>query len=230
MKTRALPIAFALGFTGTVIPLLATADEPAPAPSPPTASAESATARLNLAGDVTFSIDEGSNIKIANESPFPLGGPDMPSSLEGHQDAFGAFSFASDKIRFSPTSVSAIGIKFKVQLLATSNGVGTFVADSGELHLAGEFRVKISAPLPFFPDKCEVAPVATTLSTEAPGGVRFDPITRRVTVVDDQVAIPAAQNCGAYTGTINSKLGLPAPAGANKIVMVLSSDVPLSSL
>jgi hypothetical protein len=176
-----------------------------------------------------FSVDEGSNIKIASESPFPLGGPNMPSSLAGYQDAFGALSFGADKIEFSPTSVHALGISFKVQLIATTSGVGTFVADTGELHLAGEFRVKISAPLPFFPGNCEVSPVPTTLSTEAPGGVRLDPSTRRVTVVDDRVVIPAAKNCGAYTGTINSKLGLPAAAGANKIVIVLSADAPLSA-
>jgi hypothetical protein len=152
--------------------------------------------------------------------------PKLPiQATNGTVTAAGAVTFPKANIFFPPQYIYVPPNDFTgafiltLTVTATQDATGTIVPSTGAMTLALSIQAKTSGY--WLADGCTVGPINLNLTTgtTAPplpntpiSGVPYDPATGRVTLVDNAFAVPGASSCLA-SGTVNSELGLPAPAG-----------------
>lgn len=177
-------------------------------------------------GPVVWTLDDGSNIAINTQTPFAVGGAGGASSFSGSVTEDGAITFPASGIKLAPSSVTFSGISFTVNLSPIGDATATVNPETGVVTTHATFKVAINGSILFFPKTCVIPTLVVNASTTTAGGVPYDPATGTAVLVDDQLAIPAATNCGLYTGIINSQLKLPSAAGTNKLTLVVSATPP----
>jgi len=170
-------------------------------------------------GPVTWTLEQGSELKIGSQPAVSLG-VSPPSSFSGAVDASGNVVLPASSMVLEAIPVSAVGMQFDVRLEPLADAAGTVDPASGKVTVHGRFRVRISGGL--VSSSCEVPEVEVHLTSEHPLGTPYDAATGRATLVDDTFYVPAAERCGFFvTGTMNRQLGLPAAPGQSSLKLVV---------
>jgi hypothetical protein len=190
----------------------------------------SAVAVASVVGDpgpTSFVLASGSEFKLAAQPLVPLGGEEPPSAFHGEVRADGTVLLPAAGMQVRPQLVTAAGFEFEVELLPNGDGTGTVDTVTGRMTAEGDFRIAIRGSL--LSSSCAIPSVRLRLTTDHPEGVAYDSVTRTATLLDDTFDVPPATNCGWFTSLVNSQIGLPSPAGQNRIKLVMTTSRVLSA-
>jgi streptogramin lyase len=195
---------------------------------------------IAFAADVVkLDIMPGSSIRVGARTIAV--GQDPPTSTLNNvsitDDGTGAGTLfvAESDVSFAPVNVVVYVFTVRIQLRAQSNLTGTYDRHTGLATATGDFDLKLTSNTPGFNNITCIIPATTlTLSTNDGGGWPFYSGTGRA--ADNTFlanAVPPG-SCGAgfgysdYASVLNEDLGLPSPAGANSLALVMRMTPPLA--
>jgi hypothetical protein len=144
--------------------------------------------------------------------------------LEGTIAPDGGVVFPASKMQ-SPQFEIQSGSGIMASLLLTEDATGTIERTTGQIKLRLKARIAVSGTV--IPPGCgcrqRCGPRSTsTRSSPAVGDASGSPINSgngEVTLVNATFKVPTAAGCGDLGDTFNQLIGLPAPAGKNRIVL-----------